>query len=129
MSGRGNSRCHSPSRVCPGPDWLSGERKMRVREGTVATSEDLALWSVGGALGGLELSSESQRVPLATALKTVEPALWQAPKWTGLFWDPSVQFSQSVVSDSLRHHGLQHARPRCPSPTPGIHLDSRPSSQ
>ena len=31
----------------------------------------------------------------------------------------SVQFSHSVVSDSLRPHGLQHARPPCPSPTPG----------
>ena len=32
----------------------------------------------------------------------------------------SVQFSQSVVSNSLGPHGLQHARPPCPSPTPGI---------
>ena len=32
----------------------------------------------------------------------------------------SVQFSRSVVSDSLRPHGLQHARPPCPSPTPGV---------
>ena len=31
------------------------------------------------------------------------------------------QFSRSVVSDSLRPHGLQHARPPCPSPTPGVH--------
>ena len=37
------------------------------------------------------------------------------------------QFSRSVVSDSLRPHGLQHARPPCPSPTPGVHSDSRPS--
>ena len=35
----------------------------------------------------------------------------------------------SVVSDSLRPHESQHARPPCPSPTPGIHSDSRPSSQ
>ena len=40
----------------------------------------------------------------------------------------SVQFSHSVVSDSLRPHELQHTRPPCPSPTPGVHLDSRPSS-
>ena len=38
------------------------------------------------------------------------------------------QFSCSVVSDSLRPHELQHARPPCPSPTPGVHSDSRPSS-
>ena len=41
----------------------------------------------------------------------------------------SVQFSRSVVSDSLRPHELQHARPPCPSPTPGVHSDSCPSSQ
>ena len=40
----------------------------------------------------------------------------------------SVQFSRSIVSDSLRPHGSQHARPPCPSPTPGVHSDSRPSS-
>ena len=40
----------------------------------------------------------------------------------------SVQFSRSVVSDSLRPHELQHARPPCPSPTPGVHSDSRPLS-
>ena len=33
------------------------------------------------------------------------------------------------VSDSLRPHELQNARPPCPSPTPGVHSDSRPSSQ
>ena len=41
----------------------------------------------------------------------------------------SVQFSRSVVSDSLRPHGLQHARPLCPSPTPGVYSNSRPSSR
>ena len=41
----------------------------------------------------------------------------------------SVQFSRSVVSNSLRPHESQHARPPCPSPTPGVHSDSRPSSQ
>ena len=41
----------------------------------------------------------------------------------------SVQFSCSVVSNSLRPHESQHARPPCPSPTPGVHSDSRPSSQ
>ena len=36
----------------------------------------------------------------------------------------SVQFSHSVVSDSLRPHESQHARPPCPSPSPGVHPDS-----
>ena len=41
----------------------------------------------------------------------------------------SVQFSRSVLSDSLRPHESQHTRPPCPSPTPVVHSDSRPSSQ
>ena len=45
-----------------------------------------------------------------------------------LYQFSSVQFSRSVVSDSLRPHEQQHARPPCPSPSPGVHSDSRPSS-
>ena len=41
----------------------------------------------------------------------------------------SVQFSRSVVSDSLRPHEFQHARPPCPSPTPGVQPNSCPLSQ
>ena len=41
----------------------------------------------------------------------------------------SVQFSHSVLSDSLRPHGLQHTRPPCPSPTPGVYSSSCPSSR
>ena len=47
-------------------------------------------------------------------------------KWKAFI---SVQFSRSVVSDSLWLHEMQHARPPCPSPTPGVHWDSHPSSQ
>ena len=41
----------------------------------------------------------------------------------------SVQFSHSVMSDSLRPHESQHSRPPCPSPTPGIHPNPCPSNQ
>ena len=40
----------------------------------------------------------------------------------------SVHFSRSVMSDFLQPHGLQHARLPCPSPTPGVYSNSRPSS-
>ena len=40
-----------------------------------------------------------------------------------------VQFSCSVVSDSLRPHKLQHVRPPCPSPTPGVHPNPCPLSR
>ena len=49
--------------------------------------------------------------------------------WSGFLVDSiSVQFSHSVVSNSLRPHESQHARPPCPSPTPGVHSNSCPSS-
>ena len=69
----------------------------------------------------------------------IEPAFLISPALTGSFltisamWEAlmvaSVQFSRSVVSDSLRPHELQHTRPPYPSPSPGVHSDSRPSSQ
>ena len=40
----------------------------------------------------------------------------------------SIQFSHSVMSDSLRLHGLQHAKPPCPSPAPRVHPNSCPLS-
>ena len=39
------------------------------------------------------------------------------------------QFSHSGVSNSLKLHGLRHTSPPCPSPTPGVHSNSRPSSR
>ena len=44
-------------------------------------------------------------------------------------WSQSVQFSRSVMSNSLRPHEPQHARPPCPSPTPGVYSTSCPSSR
>ena len=45
-------------------------------------------------------------------------------------WECAInQFSGSVVSDSLRPHELQHARPPCPSPTPGVHPNPCPLSR
>ena len=45
------------------------------------------------------------------------------------YWLHSVQFSHSVVSDSLRPHESQHTRPPCPSPIPGVHANSCALSQ
>ena len=46
-----------------------------------------------------------------------------------LYYLSSVQFSCSFVSDSLQPHESQHTRPPCPSPTPGVHSNSCPSSR
>ena len=63
--------------------------------------------------------------------KLIQPlwkTVWRFLKRLGIK-SPSVQFRCSVVSDSLRPHESQHARPPCPSPTPRVHSDSHPSSQ
>ena len=54
---------------------------------------------------------------------------WKWKTTLGAHQFSSVQFSRSVMSNSLRPHESKHARPPCPSPTPGVHWDSRPSSQ
>ena len=55
-------------------------------------------------------------------------AKWFSHLYLSIYYG-SVQFSHSVMSNSLRYHELQYARPPCPSQTPGVHSDSRPSSQ
>ena len=57
------------------------------------------------------------------------PLLLSSPVAFSLAQHQVRMFSRSVMSDSLRPHELQHARPPCPSPTPGVHWDSGPSSQ
>ena len=46
-----------------------------------------------------------------------------------MMWPVPIQFSHSVMSDSLQSHGLQHTRPPCPSPTPRIYSNPCPLSQ
>ena len=60
--------------------------------------------------------------------KEYSKAIYCCPAYLTYMWC-SVQFSCSVVSDSFWPHESQHARPPCPSPSPGVHSDSCPSSQ
>ena len=53
---------------------------------------------------------------------------WEELERTVIPVNSSVQFSLSFVSDSLRPHGLQHARPPCPSPTPRVYSNPCPLS-
>ena len=55
--------------------------------------------------------------------------MWKLSLWGVSVQFSSVQFSCSVMSDSLRPHESQHARPPCPSPTPGAYSNSCPSSR
>ena len=53
---------------------------------------------------------------------------WVEGHYNAVIYFSSVQFSSSVMSDSLQPHESQHARPPCPSPTPRVHSNSRPLS-
>ena len=69
------------------------------------------------------------RIPWAVQSMGLQSVRHDWGTFTLTFYQRSVQFSRSVVSDSLRLHESQHARPPCPSPTSGVHSDSCPSSQ
>ena len=72
--------------------------------------------------------------PMWLGLKPSQTLAWDSNAAT-LHWDlnphgwDSVQFSWSVMSNSFWPHESQHARPPCPSPTPGVYSNSCPSSQ
>ena len=71
-------------------------------------------------VGDLGFNPWDQEDPLERGMATRSSILaWRIP-WTEELTLTSVQFSSLVVSDSLRSHELQHARPPCPSPTPGV---------
>ena len=79
-------------------------------------------------VSGVTGSSICKQMLISKFCKSLSKHVW----YLGLFTknhDGSVQFSGSVVSDSLQPHGQQHARPPCPSPTPRVHSDSYPLSQ
>ena len=103
-----------------GKDWRPEEK------GT--TEDEMVGWhgfgwtlGVGDGQGGLGCCGSWGR-------KELDMAEWL--NWTELLCHASsIQFSRSVVSDSLRPHESQHSRPSCPSPTPGVHANSCGSSR
>ena len=63
-------------------------------------------------------------------LMASSPSTFHLSQHEGLMYVfSSVHFSRSVMSNSLRTHESQHARPTCPSPTPRVHSDSHPLSR
>ena len=82
--------------------------------------------------------SISYRIPLGTSLLYLCSCLLSHLvsrfyisfiNWWPQIYTSRIQFSSSVMSSSLRLHGLQHARPPCPSPTPSVYSNSRPLNQ
>ena len=92
----------------------------------------LRFWTTNpGGLGSIP--GQGTRSPHATTKSsyaaTKDPACQTKTQCSQINKYLSVQFSRSVMSDSLRPHESQYARPPCPSPTPGVHSNSHPSSQ
>jgi hypothetical protein len=74
---------------------------------------------------------KSRDIPLPTNVHLVKAIVFPVVMYGCESWTIKkalVQFSRSVMSDSLRPHESQHARLPCPSPSPRVHSDSRPSS-
>ena len=92
-----------------------------------------AIWCISlGSTGG-EALTRCRMVTLGWAKargtqKVDEWDSWSTNLFSSVYFS-LVHFSRSVVSDFLRPHELQHARPPCASPTPGVHPNSCPSSQ
>ena len=89
----------------------------------------IILWNVRSVLDLLRLKERQKEWPVIDSAISTNPtaSLYPIP-WHIVFSENSVQLSHSVVSNSLRPHGLQHARLPCPSPTPGVHSNSCPLS-
>ena len=86
----------------------------------------------GRELGQIPGDGEGQGSLMHCSLwghKESDTTWWINNRGENLSFNRSCQFSCSVVSDSLRPHESQHTSPPCPLPTPGVHSDSRPSSQ
>ena len=88
----------------------------------------LLLWRE--ATTNLDSILKSRDITLLTKIHKVKAVVFPVVIFGCKNWTiRSDQISRSVVSDSLRPHESQHAWSPCPSPTPGVHSDSRPSSQ
>ena len=81
----------------------------------------------GAGLGGLQFPKSSTWVQMLRSQTVTDAHYFKCSEYSqlGIFFR---QFSRLVVSDSLRPHESHHARPPCPSPTPGVHSNLCPSS-
>ena len=114
------NRCHHLFVESP---HLSGWSKLLVGETLPSLTKEMA--DVCRGWGGAWEVQRQWGCPLLLG----SPG-WKVPRSCDMVRSfSSVHFSHSVVSDSLRAHGLQHTRLPCPSPTPGVYSNSCPLSQ
>ena len=107
--------------------------KLNIQKTMIIASSPITSWEIDGEtvetmadciLGGSKITTDDD-----CSHEIKRRLLLGRKVMTNLVQFSSVQFSRSVVPDSLRPYELQHARTPCPSPTAGVHSDSCPSSQ
>ena len=114
--------------------FASGGQSIRASASASVLPMNISGWFFIGLTGLILQSKGLSKVSNTTVQKHqllgTQTSLWSnAHTYTWLNSFSSVQFSHSVLSDSLRPHGSQHAKPPCPSPTPGVYSNSCPSSR
>ena len=88
-------------------------------------------WTLVSCIAGRFFTIWATRKALYPLHLKGNPGIWilsRKPRIEKDWVDKEAQFSRSVMSDSLWPHGLQYARPPCPSPTPGVYSDLCPLS-
>ena len=102
--------------------------KLNIHKTKIMASDPITSWQIDGEI--VETVADFITLaPKSLQMETAAMKLKDAYSLGGKLRPTSVQFIRSVNSDSLRPHELQHSRPPCPSPTPGVHPNSCPSSQ
>ena len=112
-----SERCLGLERVAALTGTISRERQGPSRLTRLPAGPEEGMWGGEGAVGTQRAAPDSTLTKLGLRLHLPGSAQFS-----------SVQFSRSVMSHSLRPHGLQHARPPCPSPAPGVYSDLLPPS-
>ena len=109
--------------------WLQGSEKSEKEDELARMEFFRGSLTLSPSVKGRGWFSESSELPLEKRVVTSGGKMFSMMifKFSKL-QIRSHQISHSVVSNSLRSHELQHARPLCPSPTSGVHSNSRPSS-
>ena len=108
-------------------EWKFG-LKLNTQKTNIMASGHITSWEIHGETVETWETLFSW-APKSLQMVTAAMKLKAGCSLEGKLWPTSVQFSRSVVSDSLRPHGLQHSGPPCPSPTPGVYSDSCPLSR
>ena len=105
---------------------VKAKMNKRVIQGLLQWSSGPMVWTPPSNAGGADsITGQGAKIPHGAQCRTTN----DTKKLASVQFSSVAQFSRSVVSDSLQPHKPQHARPPCPSPTPGVYSNSCPLSR